>query len=439
MKKRISIICICMITALLSVGSVMTAYAGSNIDVNKDSSIAIQYRYNGEVFSGVAVKTYKVADVNQYGKHTLCGEFASLPVSIEGVTSQSEWSQIATTLSAYAIANRIEADCSDTTGTSGTVVFRDIKPGMYLTMPATAESDDYAVAFDCFLTAVPLPDGRGNYKYDVTVYPKGDKYDITPDELNYSVIKQWKDAGFTEKRPEKVQVDIYKNDDLMYRQELSSENNWSFSWSAEDDGSVWHVIEYDVPPEYSVRVVTRGETIIVTNTYEYDPGQEEPSSSSDPTTEPPSSDEPSSSEPTTEPPSSDEPTTIPPTEPSSGDEPTTEPDVPTSQEPATEPPSSDEPTTIPPTEPSSGDEPTTAPDEPTSQEPTDVTEEPTEQSGTQASKEPTTKPATEQESEHGEKVPQTGDTTSLWPYVFAMCISGSLLMIFAMWRKREEE
>ena len=393
MKKRISIICICMITAFLSVGSVMTAYAGSNIDVNKDSSIAIQFRYNGVVFSGVDVKTYRVADVNQYGKYTLCGEFASLPVSIDGVTSQSEWSQIATTLSAYAIANRMEADCSDTTGASGLVVFRDIKPGMYLTMPVTADADDYAVAFDCFLTAVPLPDGRGNYKYDVAVYPKGDKSDITTDELNYSVIKQWKDAGFTEKRPEKVQVDIYKNDDLIYRQELSSENNWSFSWSAEDDGSIWHVIEYDVPPEYSVKVVTRGETIIVTNTYEYDPGQEEPSSSSDPTTEPPSSDEPSSFEPTTEP------------------------DEPTSQEPTTESPSSDEPTTVPPTEPPSSDEPTT--------------EFPSRD-------EPTTESATEQESELGEKVPQTGDTMSLWPYVFAMCISGSLLMIFAMWRKREE-
>ena len=59
---------------------------------------------------------------------------------------------------------------------------------------------------------------------------------------------------------------------------LSSENNWSYSWTVPDDGAVWQIVERNVPEDYSVTIERKGNTFIAVNAYD---GEEPPPETGD--------------------------------------------------------------------------------------------------------------------------------------------------------------
>jgi len=215
------------------------------------------------------IKTYRVAEVFTDGTYALCGDFKDYPVNIYGITSQSEWRGVTAALASYVAADNISPTRTGATDENGIVKFSDILPGMYLTLSVRIETDRDIAVFESFLTVIPAPDNSGEHNYDVTAYPKCEKYTPKPDPIEYTVVKNWKDNGYTEKRPDHIDVDVIKNGEVQYGVRLSAENNWSYKWTAEDDGSEWQAIERNVPTGYSVSVTNDGKTIIITNIYDY--------------------------------------------------------------------------------------------------------------------------------------------------------------------------
>lgn len=268
MKKTITAFCICLILALFIS---QAAYAATPIDPERTSSLTLQYRYGENCFEGLQIQTFRVAEVFADGTYALCGDFRDYPVNIYGITSQGEWNTIASTLAAYAAADQLQPACTAMTDETGTVAFTDILPGMYLTLAVKVETQARITQFESFLTVVPYPSEDGDHNYDVTAYPKCSVHTPEPGELEYKVVKQWKDDGNTAKRPEYVEVDILKDGVVAFTQKLSSDNHWSYSWTAPDDGSKWQAVERNVPADYTVTVVENGNTIIITNVYEGEP------------------------------------------------------------------------------------------------------------------------------------------------------------------------
>lgn len=249
----------------------LTAYAVTPIDPLKDSSLTIYYQHNDSTYEGLTVQSYRIAEVFADGTYALTGDFKDYPVSIYGVTSQAEWKLIASTLEAYAIADQLEPTVTGLTDAQGRVAFTNILPGMYLTLATKVERETDITLFESFLTVVPYPAEDGNHDYDVEAYPKCESFTPTPQEKEHKVIKQWKDSGYTEKRPESVTVDIFKNGVLESTQQLTSENNWCYIWKAPDDGADWTAVEREIPEDYTVTVVENGDTIVITNVYEHTP------------------------------------------------------------------------------------------------------------------------------------------------------------------------
>lgn len=269
MKKLLSALSLCIV--FLFAVSPLTAYAITPIDPLRDSSLTLHYEYNQTAYEGLTVKSYRIAEVFADGTYALTGAFQSYPVSIYGITSQSEWKIIASTLEAYAIADQIEPTVTAVTDETGTVAFTDILPGMYLTLAIRVERETDITVFESFLSVVPYPSEDGEHNYDVVAHPKCQSFTPTPEEQEHKVVKQWKDNGYTEKRPESVIVDIYKDGVLQSTQSLSAENNWSYHWTSPDDGSEWKAVEREIPADYTVTVVENGNTIIITNVYKYEP------------------------------------------------------------------------------------------------------------------------------------------------------------------------
>lgn len=210
-----------LMAAVLCAGTVSAAW-----NPEQPSSLTLQYVHDGQGQAGLGITTYRIAELLPDGTYALTGAFAEYPVNITGVTSQAEWREIAAALAAYAAADGIRPTGTGTTEEAGTVIFEDILPGMYLTLSVKTD----AVRFETFLTAVPRPTEDGAYWYDVTAIPKYEPIPTTPspEPVEYSVVKLWKDTGYTEYRPESITVDILKDGKFHESQELSSENNWSY-------------------------------------------------------------------------------------------------------------------------------------------------------------------------------------------------------------------
>ena len=267
MKKLLSFICIFSLLAGIFAPS---AYALVPIDPERPSSLTITYKYGEKLYEGLPVKIYRVASVAPDGTYDLCGDFADYAVNIYGITSQSEWRVVTSTLASYIAADNLAPTQSLLTDASGTAAFSGLVPGMYLTLSAVVESPQEIVTFENFLTVIPRPSDTGDHDYDVTAIPKCSSYTPTDWEIEYKIIKLWRDEGAGKLRPDTVEIDLYKDGVLDSTQILSADNKWTYTWSAPDDGSVWNAVERKVAGDYTVTVERNGNSFIITNTLETD-------------------------------------------------------------------------------------------------------------------------------------------------------------------------
>ena len=181
--------------------------------------------------------------------------------------TQKEWRDAANTLAAYIDAGNVAATKKAKTDASGKVTFSNLQTGLYLVKGVRAETEEGTYTFENFCIFLPTPtDGKQNY--DVTAKPK---CTFTPKEeepelAEYKVVKLWKDSGSRSSRPRSVAVDILKDGKVWKSVVLDKDNQWSYSWSYEKDGSEWAVVEKDVPQRYTV-VISRAEGVFsISNT-----------------------------------------------------------------------------------------------------------------------------------------------------------------------------
>lgn len=266
MKKTKIAVCL-LIAVLLLISTVSLTFA-SGIDTAKKVSLNVTYKHGEVAFSGLEIEIFRFAELHADGTYSLCGDFASYPVNIYGVTSQAEWRDITETLSAYASADKIPSTYKEVTDDDGKVYFKDVPAGMYLVSSAKAETDSAFYTFEAFISVLPRPSDDGTYSYEVEAIPKFDLSEREKDELEMKVVKMWRDDGNSEPRPDFVTVEILRNGTKYTEIKLSPDNNWSYRWTVPNDNAKWEAVERGVAENYSVSVTREKTTIVITNTYE---------------------------------------------------------------------------------------------------------------------------------------------------------------------------
>ena len=274
-RKLIFALMACILLGVLP----LYAFAVTPVEVDRSCSLTVSYAHNGQGFANVTVVGYRVAEVAPDGTFTLTGSFADYPVNIYGITSQTEWKEVSRTLASYAAADKLEPDLQAGTDATGTAFFGELKTGMYLICAVDTVKGDTVYQFEEFIVYLPRPQEDGTHAYDVSARPKYTSYTLKPQEVEFQVVKLWKDGGKEDRRPSSVTVQILRNGELYTTQTLSGENNWTYRWKAPDDGSRWQIAERDVPKGYRVAVGGDGRSFVVTNTY--DGGQEDPPQTGD--------------------------------------------------------------------------------------------------------------------------------------------------------------
>ena len=268
-KRRLAIIslllyiCLCLMPCSALAAS--TADAREPISPDEDCTLTISYLQGGRAFPGISVKLYQIADVSGDFQYTLTADFRDTGLILNGIQSNAEWNIIRYTLEAYITANRIDAGRTAETDQNGQVHFESLDPGLYLAIPGDMPPH---IFFDSALVALPGLGTDGLWQYDISVTAKGEiPPPIRPDEeIQLKIIKLWKGDDGYKGRPKSIEVQIFRNGISYDTVILSAENNWSYTWTAKDDGAAWTVMERNIPSKYSVTLQKRSHTFILTNT-----------------------------------------------------------------------------------------------------------------------------------------------------------------------------
>ena len=232
--------------------------------------IKVTYRDGDVVFPDLEIHAYRVADYDSYSYFTVDSTFASYPINVTDVKSQQEWRDLANTLTGYIYADQIPSDCMIITDEEGVVIMDNMEVGLYLVLGVNAKDGNTVYTFDPFFVYLPQRDESGNLDFSVEVFPK---YSLYVPKIDYSVVKLWKDNGT---HPKEVEIEIYCDGILWSAQTLNRENQWSFSWQADDDGAKWTVVEKNVPTGYTVSVSEKNGIFSVVNTLDEEDPPEDP-------------------------------------------------------------------------------------------------------------------------------------------------------------------
>ena len=270
-KRRIAVmialICLCFwLTPCYTMAS-STIDASEPINVNQECMLTLTYICEGTAFEDISVKLYKIADVSSDYQYTLTSHFEQSELILNGVRTNGEWNVIRSTLEAHIIADNIKADAVAKTDSEGLVCFESLKPGLYLATVGTVTRKELTCFFDSALVALPGLNTEGNWQYQVTVASKSEMIPPSDKEIELKVLKLWKGDEGRNSRPKNIEVEIFRDGASYKKVVLSEDDNWSYSWTAKDDGAKWTVIERNTPSRYTMTAQNRDTSFILTNTY----------------------------------------------------------------------------------------------------------------------------------------------------------------------------
>ncbi len=273
MKK----ICRCIIPLLLMLLMLpRIVYAAGSIDPTRDVRMNLSYQNGSTSLAGAEFRIYLVATVDKTGALTVTETFKQFNVDIRG-KNDAAWKDLASTLEGYVLRDKITATDSGKTDASGNLTFptgsQKLTKGLYLVLGQRHTQGSYRYDASPFMVMLPSQDSEKNeWLYDVSVNPKHDSAKIpdgsssTGTYITRKVLKVWNDAGNESLRPQKIVVQLLRDEEIYKTVTLSAANNWRYTWTGLNDSYVWTIVEKE-SENYTVSVAQEGVTFVITNTY----------------------------------------------------------------------------------------------------------------------------------------------------------------------------
>lgn len=250
----------------------LTVSAAGTIDKNEEVSCSLDYRFGDTPLAGVKFRMYLVATVDESGELTNTERFSSYNVDIRG-KNDAAWKLLASTLEGYVLRDALEPDDIGETNNAGNMVFptgsKKLEQGLYLVLGERCEQNGYY--FDASPALVMLPSidmEKNNWNYHVHINGKfqSEKVPEKGTTTSRKVMKIWKDAGYENKRPTEVEVQLLKDGNVYDTVKLNEANQWCYAWNELDSNAKWTVTEKTVY-QYNVQIEQQGNTFVVKNTF----------------------------------------------------------------------------------------------------------------------------------------------------------------------------
>lgn len=242
------------------------ALAADALDTTKPCSLTLVCSYQMKALEGMQIRAYRVADGTADTGFTLSGAFASLPVSLNGL-STADWSTAAATLASYIQPNGIAATASAQTDGTGSATFSGMAQGLYLVVGDTLRIGQNSYIVEPFLIALPALSQTGAWQYDVTAYPKiVDPEEGIPVSYDLLVVKQWVDEGASVTRPDSIEIALLRDGVIYDTRTLSAAGAWRYTWTDLSNQYIWSAIETTALSGYTVKYQRSTTTLVIINT-----------------------------------------------------------------------------------------------------------------------------------------------------------------------------
>ena len=238
--------------------SINTTSATTNdniVDFKKKGSITItlnELKENTPV-SNASITIYKLADAISDNSNLSFNYHESLLPYEKDIKDGNITNEILEVVKDNEIVN-----FSDKTNSDGIVEFNNLDLGLYL-IEQTNNVEGYSVVSP-FLVYIPkVIDNK--WIYDIESTPKVDIIRL----FDLSVEKVWNVSAGTD-IPNKVVIELLKDNEVIDEIELNKENNWNYTWKQIEKSDKYSVREKDVPDGYTVTYEEKDSKFIVTNT-----------------------------------------------------------------------------------------------------------------------------------------------------------------------------
>lgn len=234
---------------------------------NESKSISIHYQ------PGVCrFDFYKICNFSKQTGFSLASPFSEYKEA-EKVTEYinageaEKLRNLASTLKAIVLRDGLTYSYSASTDSKGNLTLPLQEAGLYLILGEKTQDDQYAYTPAPVLVSVP-----NETSYDVSLeHSKYDKEDAHKKEVDYKVIKIWKNDDNYAKRPTKISVILLKDGAPHDKVELSVKNNWSYVWKGLEAQHDWTSVEEYVPDGYTMTVENEKDGCVIRNTYQSPP------------------------------------------------------------------------------------------------------------------------------------------------------------------------
>lgn len=214
---------------------------------------------------------YRVAEPDAQGGYALTEEFTKYQVDI----SKLDWNEagrlteLAITLSAYALRDRVPDLETGITDVNGNLMFHDLEDGLYLisgnVLDINVDGRECSFVPQPLLLPLPYPDSDGTVISDMEVDVKYNRFftsSIT-DQVDLTARKVWIGG---ENHPDSIIVQLMRNGIVVETVELNEDNQWQYTWEGMESGYGWMALEEEIPKDYTVSIHQEDEVFTITNT-----------------------------------------------------------------------------------------------------------------------------------------------------------------------------
>lgn len=195
--------------------------------------------------SNMQVSLYRVADEN----YNLVDSFSRYSIDLK-----QDVQGAANALENRILMDGIEADASNSSGSSYKASFSGLESGIYLVVGKEVFQDGVF-----YMPQVSLVSLSGDLSVDL-------KYEMSDKPSRIHVLKVWKKDN-KKSRPKSIEVCLLRSDGIVVdRVVLNSDNQWSTTWNNLSTLYTYRVMETSVPSGYKESCTREKDTIVLTNT-----------------------------------------------------------------------------------------------------------------------------------------------------------------------------
>lgn len=252
-NRPILVLLVCMMLLFCS----PFALAAKTVDVSRSCTLSIRFEYEQLPVKGGIFHLYRVADVNEDLQFTASDPFEDVA---EDAASLVEG---AVGFAAQVQALNMPADYTMTTDENGAASVSDLKPGAWLLIGQPTQTAEGTHYVDPQVVILPQKES-GEYRYDVTIFPKSTRLPVEEKLVEKTVVKVWSDSGFENKRPKSITVRLLRDGAVFDRVVLSAKNNWRHTWTGLLPNANWTVKEV-VPENYTMELQESEGVFTLTN------------------------------------------------------------------------------------------------------------------------------------------------------------------------------